>query len=357
MKRETKSVLEELAERNPVRIEDVAGLCDAGETVETLHRIIATPQNLALVPPPRQRQTGRAQRRAAALAGLSVAAATALFATVVLPGSPTRPSTAAAAVLEQAAVAAADEPLGPMPGPGQFLYVRTLESATDGSGVRYKEGARDSWTYQTSDTKQEWIAPDGSGRELVSDGSVAFLTPKDQSAWAASGQPMSTVNATNVTYPAGSLAFPDSANLPRDPSALEQTIVQRYENGQPQEIATFTLAGTLLQEGASPALRASLFRMIEQLPGIVALGPMTDRLGRTGVGVGFTLDGVREELIFDPSTAAVLEEERVVVSASPLDISPVTPAGLARGTVVGYTVYVRTGIANSNSTLPPGGEQ
>jgi hypothetical protein len=243
-----------------------------------------------------------------------------------------------------------------MPGPGQFLYVRTLESTTDGNGVIYKGGARDSWTYQTSYIKQEWIAPNGSGRVLVSDGSVAFLTPKDQSAWAASGQPIPTVNAANVTYPPGNLVFPDSASFPNDPSALEQAIVQRYENGRPQEITTFTLAGTLLEETASPALRASLFRMIAQLPGIVDLGPMTDRLGRTGVGVGLTFDGVREELIFDPSTAAVLEEERVVVSASPIDISSMNHAGLVRGMVVGYTVYVRIGVANSNSTLP-GNEQ
>jgi len=50
--------------------------------------------------------------------------------------------------------------------------------------------------------------------------------------------------------------------------------------------------------------------MIENLPGIESLGPMTGKLGRHGIGVGLTQHGVRDVLIFDPATSAVLERER-----------------------------------------------
>ncbi len=47
------------------------------------------------------------------------------------------------------------------------------------------------------------------------------------------------------------------------------------------------------------------------MPGIQNLGRVTDRLGRTGWAFGLTQSGLREEIIYDPATSAVLEEETV----------------------------------------------
>jgi hypothetical protein len=92
--------------------------------------------------------------------------------------------------------------------------------------------------------------------------------------------------------------------------------------------------------------------MIESLPGIDSLGPMTDKLGRHGVGVGFTEFGVRDVLIIDPATSAVLEREGIVADPSQV-ILPPGSARLSVGAVTNYTVYVTSGVVNSITAVPP----
>jgi hypothetical protein len=38
----------------------------------------------------------------------------------------------------------------------------------------------------------------------------------------------------------------------------------------------------------------ALYRLIESLPGVQLLGSMTDKLGRHGIAVGYTQDGMRD---------------------------------------------------------------
>jgi hypothetical protein len=150
--------------------------------------------------------------------------------------------------------------------------------------------------------------------------------------------------------------YPGAADLPTDSAALEQFIVRHFVylpgHSGPEDIgATFDFAGTFLQSGAPPDIRAALFRLIQKLPGIESLGPMTDRLGRHGVGVGFTQYGVRDVLIFNPATSAVLEREGIAVSPSRISVPP----GWTRfstGEVINYTVYKASGVVNSITAVP-----
>jgi hypothetical protein len=73
---------------------------------------------------------------------------------------------------------------------------------------------------------------------------------------------------------------------------------------------------------------------------------MTDPLGRHGTGVGFTEYGVRDVLIFDPATSAVLEREGVVVDPGQV------AAGLPAGAVINYTVYETSGVVGSLTAVP-----
>jgi len=81
---------------------------------------------------------------------------------------------------------------------------------------------------------------------------------------------------------------------------------------------------------------------------------MTDKLGRHGIGVGLTQYGVRDLLILDPATSAILQREGVVVS--PQDAA--TPQGKAElrqlriGTVINYTVYLTSGVTGSPTATP-----
>jgi hypothetical protein len=145
--------------------------------------------------------------------------------------------------------------------------------------------------------------------------------------------------------------YPGAADLPTDPAHLEQFIVRHFEGGPEDVAATFDFAGTFLQAGAPPQVRAALYRLIQGLPGIEALGPMTDRLGRHGIGVGFTQYGVRDVLIFDPATSAVLEREGIAVDPAKIDMPP-GQARFSAGEVINYTVYEASGVVNSIGAVP-----
>jgi hypothetical protein len=276
--------------------------------------------------------------RTAVLAGVAAVAASVLAATLtllMLPGSPVPlASRAAVAVLESAAVTAASGPRVPVPGPGQYLYVRDIEfkSAAGPGATRW---ARECTTL----IRQEWMAPDHSGRQV---GSYASRGCRGfEQRWPKGG----AAGDNPLSWPLNLLSW---EGLPARPAALERAIVQRYENGHALSTATFAYAAALLQEDAPPAFRAALYRVIELLPGIVNLGPATDRLGRHGIAVGLTQHGERQELIFDPATSRGLEEE--IVAAGPKqDGNNYQPAG----TVLGYTIYVISGVVRSDTAALP----
>ena len=234
---------------------------------------------------------------------------------------PARHDTTAAAVLNQAALTAARQPAAAVPGPGQYVYVETIEGQRDGAGICVQ-------------TVRVWTAPDGSGREVASAPTGAFCHGGIPSQTFAKGKGIVT------------------ADLPTDPARLEQFIVRHFEGGGREDVAaTFDFAGTFLQAGAPPQVRAALFRLIQSTPGIEWLGPMTDRLGRHGIGVGFTQYGVRDVLIFDPATTAVLEREGIAVDPARIDMPP-GEARFSAGEVINYTVYKASGVVNSIGAVP-----
>jgi hypothetical protein len=278
----------------------------------------------------------------AALTGVAIAAASATAALVIIiPGSPGRvpgltphSKTPAAAVLAEAAQAAARRPTAASTGPGRYVYVEAIEGQWNG-GV----ASQPDTVGICVQTVQVWAAPDGAGREVAS-------APKG---------PCSDGLIPSQTFKKGQeidlIVYPRAADLPRELPALEQFIVQHFEDGHADAVATFDFAGTFLQSGAAPRVRAELYRMIEKLPGLESLGPMTDKLGRHGIGVGLTADGSRYVLIFDPATSAVLEEEVVTLDASQA-LGPPGTASPAVGEVSGYTVYEASGVVNSLTAVP-----
>jgi hypothetical protein len=256
----------------------------------------------------------RARRRLPALA-VAVAVGAAAAAIALGPGAVGgAPPAAAAAVLHRAALTASRQH-GAVAAPGWYVHVKaivaqpirvTLEPG-DGTGPG---PARARLCVQVV---QDWIAPDGSGRQVTSKPAAPSCGTGLQSAVFSRG------------HGGSSLVYPGATALPDRPAALERFIVTHFEDGHADSGATLQFAGSFLQSGARPRVRSALYRMIERLPGIQALGPMTDRLGRHGAGVGLTEQGVREVLIFDPRTSAVLEWD---------DLST-RPAGQVND----YTVY------------------
>ncbi len=291
-------------------------------------------REMAAAPP------GRSRWRLRVPVTVAASMAAVIFAGVaLLPGEEAGVPASPAIALERVAYVATHQPAATFPGPHQYLYLKFQEGWTE---------VENSVAFQTIDTQQDWVAPNGSGRQrLTVDGLPHFLTARDKAAWLAACRPELVPPSTDGTYPAG--GYPagnqlDTSGLPAQPTELLSAIVRRFEHGRFDVTQTFETAGTLLQDSGSPALRAAVYRMVARLPGVELLGRRTDPLGRVGVAVGIVGAGVRDELLFDSATSDVLEQAQVQVS----DRAEHVPAG----TVLHYVAYEGRGVVDSIRALP-----
>jgi hypothetical protein len=271
--------------------------------------------------------------------------------TLLLPGGATRPPSAAAAELQQLATVAADQPATSPPGPGQYQYTESVAAYTsttvEASGLSY--------TVLVPQTRQIWVAADGSGRLVESYGQASFLSAQDQANWVRDGSPSLAEAPSDESFGPGGLSVGPNgmSSLPTDPVALGALLsARKIEGGPPGPAEDFTQVGDLLREtDASPQLRAALYQVAASIPGVTMLGSVTDHSGRPGVGIAFVSGGTRHELIFDPATAALLGEEDVVVGPPPATTQgPAYPVG----TVADWAVYVRSGVVDSTTAAPGG---
>jgi len=294
---------------------------------------------------------------------------TVLVAAVLIQVAPEgAPSTSAAATLAEAARVAASRPAGSVPGPHQYLYYEVTGAVlSDGPAAT---GGKEFPVVSVQRT-QTWVAPDGSGRQRITTTRTSLLLPSQQKAWKAAGSPGADAGFRNsdTTLPDSSagrfgppggpfvlgpgntwrLSYPDTTHFPTQPSALERAIKKYY--GVTGGFSTvFALAGDGLQVGASPALRAALFKLVERLPGVSVIGQTKDEAGRPGIGVSMTSGGIRTVLIFDPQTSAVLGETFVQTKASNIGGATVIP----KGTLVGFKTFGSTGVSDSVSSVPSG---
>jgi hypothetical protein len=277
-----------------------------------------------------------------------------------LPG--TGPTGDADAALTHVAAVAAARPAGVAPGRGQYLYYETTQ-LLQGLGPPAPAGVRQ-FLFEVTETTQTWVTPRGSGRQRIVIGQPKLVFPRDKEAWKAAGSPSGfhPVGA-DILYPSTQmpdggplrasdgkyyLSYLNSSKFPTQPAALQKYMDSFFKiTGGPA--TTFLLAGDALQVGASPTLRAALFKLIEHLHGVVLLGPTKDSLGRTGTGVAIDGYGNRYILVFNPTTSAVLGEE-IVSAKSATHAGQVIP----KGTLVGSMTFGTTGIAASTTTYPDG---
>jgi len=301
------------------------------------------------------------------LVGIAAAALVVVLVLQLLPASGQHPTSAAAAVLNEAASVAANLPASQVPGPGQYLYYRTSGGEVVPSGGA--AGTRQ-YLFVTTETTETWVAPNGSGRQRV-DAAAHLLYPSDQSAWEAAGSPnydyllpgiydntfpirSLPVGATAILGADGEyhLPYPAGSHLPTDPTALKQYL-NRYDNNSGPTTA-FLTASTIFEEGASPALRSALFQVIEQIPGVTLVGPTKDEAGRSGLGVAldskssFYMGSAKRYIfVFNPKTSEVLGIKILMGPAGSIGGAPVP-----EGTLIGFTNFGPTAVVSSTSVVP-----
>jgi hypothetical protein len=202
--------------------------------------------------------------------------------------------------------------------------------------------------------REIWVGPDGSGRLLVKTGEPRFLGPNDKATWEAAGKPqLDNPGTSDESFGPGGLSYTDFSKYSTDPDVLYDQIRQEAKgHGPSSDAEMLVLVGDLLRGTvAPPGLRAALFRVAARIPGVELVGEATDSAGRKGTAVARTSDDAgflnRIELVFDPDTSELLAEREVLLERVDwIDAEP--------GTVIGYSVYLNSGVVDSTSERPSG---
>jgi hypothetical protein len=84
---------------------------------------------------------------------------------------------------------------------------------------------------------------------------------------------------------------------------------------QPRPEEAFTTIGDLLREAITPPpVSAALYRAAALIPGVTVVADTTDAIGRHGVAVAMTSQGVRNEWIFSKQTFQYLGERDINIA-------------------------------------------
>ncbi len=327
-------LIRRLADANPVPEHAVDGAGDSPSATRLLARLMVGSERVA------SSWTRRRRRAAVAAAALLVGLAAAGF---IVRAAGRSPATATELLRRTATVAESQPPPG---GRGPYVYSSIMSNHPFTSGE-----AGQVWTAILPTVEETWISPDGSGRIRSETGDPLFLGPRDRDRWLAAGSPPFEAGVIDETFPAGSLVYEDSRDLPTAPGELLDVLRGQVAGEDlPEEVAIFQRIGELLAAGdATPDLRASLYRVAARLPGIQLVGDVTDPLGRPGVGVAITHgeSGSRVQIlmVFDQSSSALLAQEHVLLEeASWVDARP--------NTRIAFTAFLSVGRASSVQQVP-----
>lgn len=343
-----------------IRIDSPA-LPDEGEfdrmRAEILDRIDSeSPEVAAHVPSRRRRRVSDARhriswRRAGWSTGgavLILGVAGVLVATNVigLPGLHEGASPAAASVLNSAADVASHES-DPVVAPGQYLKIQTTAVSTEGSTP-----------YQTKQTDEQYIPADRSKTWIwVQGATTVYKTFGPASAAAAKLRIDPNATASWIPGPGGRYYggpqpgdVADLATLPTDPTQLLGYIYDHTRGqGDSRNGEAFVWIADRLTSGTVPAsIRATMFRTVAMIPGVVVTDQTANLDGRMGVAVGYTdtVTSDRQDLIVDPNTGAFIGERDVRVTPK---------TGLPAGTVWDSTAVTTSVVDSAPHATADGG--
>ena len=216
--------------------------------------------------------------------------------------------------------------------------------------------------FTVSGTAQWLIGQHGSGTEQIALGSPAFASASSEAVWVSLGSPklvpdqtfteefpLSAAQAQSVAAQNGLGALPvtptvvpysEVSKLSTNPAVLQSQIVDQFEGGVSNVGQTFDLVASLLEEGAGPAQRAALYRVISTLPGVTLDGATTTDVTNTaGTAISVDTSGERHVLVFDPASSVVLEERFLPDGHWPESIPSLGASTAVSDEMLSYTVF------------------
>jgi hypothetical protein len=210
----------------------------------------------------------------------------------------------AAAIFTHAADAAATRP-DLRPRPDQFVYVESESrpAAEPGSTVRRRAwlsaDGRHAGLMHNQGQKPMWLCDhDEQKPPKGGDGGLKRIPPVDL-----------------ANPPTGCTPVPPAydPSLPTAPGAALTWLYRHSHGGNPPDVQAFRTVGDTIRESyVSPAAMAAIFKAAARIPGVKVIGTVVDLAGRKGIAVGQTFDGIRDELLFDPTTYRPLGERTIV---------------------------------------------
>lgn len=276
---------------------------------------------------PRERPRRGLRMPVIAVAATAAVAAGAVTVVVLRPGGDAPPAPhGTTAITPGNALLVAATNAQKAPG-GRYWHTKTV------MGDIYAVGrsAANHYKIDSRQGSEAWIGRDGKGRVSHLELTDVPLTAQDRTKWEAAGSP-AMVDIPNPEGPDDTVVLDMSpqnpnahywmpsddryfgmtaariAELPTDAKALEKALLGlkghwhavskdgekeepiRALRGRERTRALSEVAGTLLSTApAPPAVRAAVFRLLADLPGVKAEGPATDPLGRRGMAVSLPL--------------------------------------------------------------------
>jgi hypothetical protein len=284
----------------------------------------------------------RARRAVLLAAALLVASLAAIAPGQLLRHGSLGATNAAAQELRGAAVVAASARPST---PGRFAYSkqRTVFGGTSTDAPPF--------TALVTSIRETWTATDGSGRTHEVPGAPYYLGARDRSRAVASGHLPLKQAATDREFSADANAS-TVRSLPTDPHTLEAALrAEARVKDPPVTSAMLVRIADLLQSPfASPALRAALYSVLSRLDGVESMGSVRDPVGRSGQAISAPAgyadpNTLRTVLVFDPTTAAVLAVETLLIK--PVDWIDAKPPA-----VIGSVTYLDSGWTDSVRDTP-----
>jgi hypothetical protein len=258
--------------------------------------------------PPAGRPTPRRRHKPTIV--ITAALAAALAAAIVLtllPRNTSGSSPAAARLLAKIATAAARQPSPPVRNT-QFWYIKSWVAYQTCNGPSAtstcflaKPHERQIWQSVSNLCVAGLLREDGQDTPLTS----------SPNGWVAPGSPRPRLRCPDR----GGVHDPTYRflqSLPTNPHALRNLIERDMQGQLPRPEEAFTTIGDLLGEAiAPPRVSAALYRAAALIPGVTMIADATDAIGRHGVAVAFTYQGVRSEWVFSKQTLAYLGERDI----------------------------------------------
>jgi hypothetical protein len=196
---------------------------------------------------------------------------------------------------------------------------------------------RGQWSLDPHDSQVWRRVSDNSGRSI-------FRTP-DMAAF--------SDDQAAATYGPGELpTFPIPGALATEPDQLRSLLTDTSVTSNAGRYSPLGIVALLAEHRVlPPAVRATLWQIVAELPGIAYAGQVTDRAGRTGEGFSMPYDAIagpaRDTLILDPATGEVLGFERVLEAitdpdhlARTLEHPNLSPLTIQTPAVVHYVAFL-----------------